>query len=167
MFKVIEGNAVDALLNGDVDYLMHCCNTHANMGAGIAKEIATRIPNALEEDKLCHEKMNEEYSDYKTARMKQAGMCSVSKEGVINLYGQVDYGRSKRQVNYGYLATSIVTSILYLIINKNKTNFTVAAPYKMASDLAGGDWNVVREIVEGIMFSISKDYSIKFVWYKL
>lgn len=158
MAKVINGNLVDALLNGEVDYIMHCCNTHAKMGAGIAKEIKQRIPQAYQADVDSHNWWNEMCNgNYEQARNEQVGDVSLG-AGVFNLYAQRDYGRGK-QVDYGALAYAVLSAI-----EKLEDGVVIGAPYQMASGLAGGDWAVVREIVEGVFKAHD---GAELVWYKL
>ena len=37
--NILQGDAVKALKNGEVDILIHCCNAQGVMGSGIAKQI--------------------------------------------------------------------------------------------------------------------------------
>lgn len=49
--KVIDGNLIDLAEAGMFDVIVHGCNCLVIMGAGIAKEIANRYPQAYEADK--------------------------------------------------------------------------------------------------------------------
>lgn len=53
MIVYIRGNILTALENGEIDVLAHACNMCAGLGAGIAKQIATKFPNVDEFDKNC------------------------------------------------------------------------------------------------------------------
>jgi O-acetyl-ADP-ribose deacetylase (regulator of RNase III) len=44
--KFKKGNAVSALIDGEVDYLLNCVNCQGKYASGIAKEIRERIPSA-------------------------------------------------------------------------------------------------------------------------
>ncbi len=78
--KYVKGDAVKALLDGEVDYLLHCCNCQNNFGSGIAKQIREMLPYAYE-------------ADYKAVMdgTNKLGNVIPSK-GVLNLYGQEYYG---------------------------------------------------------------------------
>ena len=77
--EIKKGNVVDALLNNEVDYIMHVCNAQGVMGSGVAKEIKERVPNAYKSYKNLHE------------------FGSISEcDGVINLVAQEYYGGTKR-----------------------------------------------------------------------
>lgn len=140
------GNVVDALLNGDVDFIMHCANCQNTFGSGVAKEIRDRIPYAYIVDTKTH---NDHTPEQLLGKHSHFG-------GVINLYGQLNYGHTKRQVNYGALASAIVHSMGIWAAD----NETIGIPYKLASDRAGGDWNIVLELIEHLVVPYVKDVVI-------
>jgi len=140
-----QGNVVTALLNGEVDYMIHCVNGQNVMGSGVALEVKNRVPLA--------------YAVY----MDKTPVLGDFTEGgnVINLCAQWYYGTYgpyyaayKRQLDYDALVSGL---------SKVKDRFgvdkTYGLPYKFCSDRAGGDWEVVQKIVENILPNV--------VWYKL
>jgi len=161
MSKIIKGNVVDALLNKDIDYLLHCCNCQNNFGSGIAKEIKERVPSAYDVDKKRHVLSDGEL----------LGHCSIDyKTGVVNIYAQEFYGyygdwfkQRSRQVNYGALSSSLMFFINQHNNGSGRLGNTVGLPYKFGSDRAGGDWDTVKEIVEEMLELNGFDV----VWYKL
>lgn len=135
------GNAVSALLDGEVEFLMHCCNCRNNFGSGIAKEIRERIPSAYEAD-----------TKHYNANDKILG--SMSTDGrVLNLYGQDYFGRKSslmndnfsRQLSYVALVESMLEASRYA-----PKGSTIAVPYLMGSDRAGGKWEIVVTLLEEI-----------------
>ena len=137
------GNVVDALLNGEVDFIMHCANCRNKFGSGVAYEIRMKIPEAFEADTYMHRQLSPE---------QILGIHSHA-SGVVNLYGQLNYGYGKRQVNYGALASAIVHSMGHWATGIE----TIGIPYKMASDRAGGDWNIVLELIEHLIVPYVKE----------
>ena len=142
MIKYKQGNAVSALLDGEADFLMHCCNCQNNFGSGIAKEVRERIPAAYQ-------------ADIKAYKFESPLLGKFScGGGVINLYGQEFYGwhpnehykKTGMQLCYRALDTAMTRAAVQL----GTTNYTIAIPYKMASDRAGGDWDTVIGMVERI-----------------
>lgn len=136
------GNAVSALLEGEVEFLMHCCNCRNNFGSGIAKEIRERIPSAYEADTV----------HYRRATSSILG--SVSTDGsVLNLYGQEYYGYApsvmknsfNRQLSYVALIEAMLEASIYV-----PKGSTIAVPYLMGSDRAGGKWEIVLTLLEEI-----------------
>lgn len=145
-----NGNVVDALLDGEVDFIAHICNCRFTMGSGVAKEIKDRIPAA-----------------YNTYMRNDNVLGSIQiAEGVFNLLAQDSYGRDKRHLNYGALGQCLIWMDEELFdrrLNKDKSNprWKIGIPYKMGSDRAGGDWEIVKEMIEHILC----DHHI--IYYKL
>jgi len=137
--KFKKGNAVSALIDGEVDVLIHVCNNKSVMGSGIALEIKNRIPDA--------------FVAYKYARC-ELGVVTQGKNStggiVLNMVAQDGYGKGIRHLNYGALSECLqkVTSV-----NKEAR---IGLPYKMGADRAGGDWNIVLEMVKFLL----KDFDI-------
>lgn len=152
MAKVIEGNLVTALLVGDIDVAAHCCNCRNSFGAGIAKEFMERIPKSYQADTLTHGRIDNPE--------ELLGGVSIGGK-VVNLYGQLNYGSGK-QVDYGAYSLALA-SMIDALSNLPNPDVVVGFPYKIASDRAGGDWEVIREITEGMM----KCAEFEMVWYRL
>ncbi|QDP64721.1 MAG: hypothetical protein GOVbin2917_36 [Prokaryotic dsDNA virus sp.] len=141
--KYVKGDAVQALVNGEVDYLLHCCNCQNNFGSGIAKTIKEVFPDAYELD-----------CSFAKKKRNFLGNVGESSSGVLNLYGQEYYGYvgeyykdHKRQGNYGAIArcfTLIADALSY-------KDLTIALPYKFASDRAGCDWQIIEELIDWIL----------------
>lgn len=155
------GNVVDALLNGEVDFIAHCCNSQGVMGSGIAKEIKERIPEAY----MAYRRHYEMLQERGTLR-HFLGSC-VEGGKVLNLIGQEYYGRDKkRYVNYGALASAL-SHCFHVIqfevdeeIGIYPPTITVGIPYNMASDRAGGNWEIVLELIEHCLADYVKDVVI-------
>lgn len=140
MSKVVKGNVVDALLSKEVDFIAHICNCQGVMGSGVAKEIKQRVPDAFEA--------------YRSSELR-LGSC-VYAESVFNLLAQDRYGYDKRHLNYGALAESLMDMSMELFdmrLNKDQVTpkFRIGIPYKIGCDRAGGDWEVVKEMIEHIL----------------
>lgn len=154
MVEVIEGNAVDALLQGDIDALVHCCNTLGVMGAGIAREIAERIPGVVEKDLRFKEKMDGNHLGLFTHM-----------NGVYNLYGQENIGTHKRQVDYDAFVSALYLLRIHFrkkIKAQSLANIRIGMPYKIGCGLAGGDWGIIRPLIERIL---GDDFTV--VFYRL
>ena len=141
--KYFKGDAITAFqqaqLNGNTGtFLAHCCNAQGVMGSGIARSIKERIPAA--------------YVEYKH-HLEDRELCGVDPMGdlshadnVINLIAQENYGRNARQVHYGYLAKALRRAAT--LFSSYDEDRTLIVPYKMCCDRAGGDWDVVEELLE-------------------
>ena len=144
MITYKKGNAVSALIDGDIDVLLHVCNNKGVMGSGIALEIKNRIPDAYKSYKRFPVDLgNSTYGWYLIDFQETKGM-------VCNMVAQDGYGRNIKHLNYGALASCLhkVTSL--------SSNLKIGLPYKMGADRAGGDWNIVLELIEFFL----KDYDV-------
>jgi len=138
--EIVNGNVVSALLNGEITTLLHVTNCQGVMGSGIAKQIKDRVPTA--------------YKAYMKHKPTLGGHSWASVDGAIvnicgvyNLNAQEFYGYDKkRYLNYGALATC-----LEAVADFEDTDSVIGIPYKMGSDRAGGDWEIVKELIEFIL----------------
>lgn len=148
-----QGNAVDALINGEINVLLHVCNNKGVMGSGIALEIKNKVPDA--------------YQGYKSAQISnnmalELGSISFGWTAlrnhdtgmVCNMVAQDGYGKGIKHLSYGALAECLFR------VSKLSIR-TIGIPFKMGSDRAGGDWEIVLEMVEYFL----KDFNV--VIYKL
>lgn len=135
-----KGNAVSALIDGEIDVLLHVCNNKGVMGSGIALEIKNRIPDAYTAYK---------YEDCILGVVTQ-GKCPTG-GSVLNMVAQDGYGQGKRHLNYGALA-----ECLFEIYAEFPASKVIGIPFKMGADRAGGDWNIVLELVEYFL----KDFDV-------
>lgn len=142
--EIVKGNVVDALLRGEVDVLIHQANCFHTFGSGIAKEIRERVYEAYKAD------LTTEY-----ASRDKLGTFSVAfkdaKPYVINLYGQYNYGRDKRYTDYEALWTGL-DSIAKCLPEGTRVGLPL-----LGCGSAGGDWNIVKKIVEKCL----RDFEVK------
>lgn len=134
---IVPGDLLVALRNGEVNVIGHCANMQNTFGSGIAKSIREQFPAAYEADTYW-------FNTPKLYRRSYSSAVVMDDLATIyNLYGQVNYGREKRQVHYGLLAKALV-QMGSLCVDKDVVGF----PYLMGCDRAGGDWEVVQELIE-------------------
>lgn len=154
MIEVREGCVIDALLNEEVDYIMHVVNCQGKMASGVAKEIRSRIP-------MAYTMYMDLYNFRKEFGKISLGECSEG-GNVLNLHAQEYYGyNGKRYLNYGALAKSLVSAYkkVYSDTGARDNHMggsniiapkVIGIPFNMGSDRAGGNWSIVCEIVEGL-----------------
>lgn len=150
MLKYVEGDAVKAVMTGETTHLLQITNCMGSMGSGIAFQIKSQIPDAYKAYKQLERDRGLKLGDVSYCHVRNGMGC------VFNLNGQYEYGRNKRQLNYGALAQCLNHLDAYL-----DTGDTIAVPYLMGCDRAGGDWEVVSEMLEFLL----KDFEV--VVYKL
>lgn len=140
-FKIVKGNVVDAVLNGECHLMLHVTNGQQVMGSGVAKEVRQRIPSA--------------YTNYMKKPKNQPYISFSDCMRVVNLTAQQYYGYDgKRYLKYDWLIKCLLELQDYELVLQNKFgegNLKIAIPYKMGSVRAGGDWETVCEILGGFL----------------
>lgn len=135
MLYYYEGN----LITSDCTVIMHQANCMSIMGGGIAKTIAEVYPKAKNVDKRFPYKPKERLGKFSYANI-------ANKVIVVNLYGQYAIGKGL-QTEYDKLEKSIEDFFAHAK-EKEFDLSKVGVPYKMGCGLAGGNWEVVKEILE-------------------
>ncbi len=134
MVKHIIGDLVrDA---ADYQVIGHGCNCFCTMGAGIAPQIKARFPEAYAVD-----------CETEAGDINKLGTITYTKiqnaPVVVNLYSQYGYSRKHGEMNLDYKA---LRSALRLMKQKF-TGKTMALPW-IGAGLAGGDWNLILQIID-------------------
>lgn len=141
MIKVVKGNVVDAVLKGDCHFMLHITNGQQVMNSGVAKEVRQRISSA--------------YTNYMSKPKNQPSISFSDCMKVVNLTAQQYYGYDgKRYLKYDWLVECLLELKDFefeLQGHFEESKLKIAIPYKMGSDRAGGDWEVVCEILEGFL----------------
>lgn len=148
----------DLLMATDVEVIGHQANCQNTFGAGIAKSIKEMYPKAFYADTMA-------YKDG-TAVLGSYSFCHLDGQikKVYNLYGQMLYGKGKRQTNYNALYDSLEG--MKNCLNKDDVVVgipNVGFPYLMGCGLGGGDWRIVERLIE-VAFH---NYSGNVIIYKL
>lgn len=154
-----------------INTIAHCCNTMNVMGAGIAKQIADRYPEAKEADDECAKIGQNELGERSFAEVEiddeenklPHQTFGVNKRWckIYNLYTQDGIGFG-REVNYEALYRN-----LHLMRNalNDDPNCVLGLPYQMSCGLAGGSWEIVSAMINTIFASDAtyfKTYIVKY-----
>lgn len=138
MIEYVKGNILDT----DCVLIAHGCNAQGVMGSGVAKAIRDKWPVAYEKYREEYELYGLKLGDVIWARIE--GTEQYSSRWVLNCITQEYYGRDgNRYVNYGAIAKA------FYEISCSMPQ-TIAIP-KIGAGLGGGDWNIIAEIIEGMM----------------
>ena len=133
--------------------ICHQVNCQGVMGRGIAATIKENYITCFEKYKiLCEKHANKE---------ELHGQCQIVKIGenkyIANLFGQLTYGKSGCYTDYNALKNAF----LNVKERAKKNKLSVCIPYGIGSSLAGGDWNIVSQIIKEVFV----DYPV--IIYKL
>lgn len=135
----LHGNLLDFPYG--ITSIAHCCNTMNIMGAGIAKQIADRYPEAKQADDEATKAGNNILGEFSFADIKIEDQRNGK---IFNLYTQEGI-RPGREVNYESLYRN-------LLLLRNRLNFLnekcLGIPYGLSSGLAGGSWKIVYAMIE-------------------
>ncbi|MBB5018504.1 O-acetyl-ADP-ribose deacetylase (regulator of RNase III) [Chitinivorax tropicus] len=133
---VLQGDLLTLAMEGHFDVLIHGCNCQHTMGAGIAKQIRTRFPQAYEAD-LCTEKGSHKLGCISTAHVHLTDHSFV----IVNGYTQIHWRGAGVKVSYDALR-----SVMWHV-KQDFSGLRIAYP-KIGTGLAGGDWNCISVIIE-------------------
>lgn len=133
----ITGNLLD--FPRDINVLVHQANIEGNMGAGIARAIAQKFPDAATEDRRA-------FLDG-DATLGNFSACEVNGKLIVNLYGQSIKRKSSAGIPTDYNAVIAGFEKLSRWLEIISPDFTIGVPYKMGCALGGGDWGIYSSII--------------------
>jgi O-acetyl-ADP-ribose deacetylase (regulator of RNase III) len=132
VIKEVRGN----LIHAKTMLILHGCNCFLTMGAGVALALRNKWPQVYAAD-----------LETKKAYISKLGTYSKAEVGtnqlVLNCYTQYMYGRDKRHADYDAIRA---------VFKKIKIDFPKIdlSMSPIGCGLAGGDWDVVKQIVEEV-----------------
>ena len=137
MITFEEGN----IFEGMCDVICHQVNCRGVMGSGIAKEVRWRFPEV-------YKKFRETYSN-KMNVLGEVDIISVA-EGhrfIVNMYAQDNYlPRGIRHTDY-WAFEECVRKMKDFFYERRK-EISIGFPYNIGCGLGGGDWSVIKRILE-------------------
>lgn len=137
MIKEVKGD----LLQAPENIIGHQVNCQGAMGAGLAAKIKNKYPIVFEKYKW----LVEYYNDHKELLKGECQLIQVGdSKYVANLFGQFYYGRNGKYTIYN----DLYYALWRLKKKAKKNNLTVALPHGLGCGLAGGDWNIVRNLID-------------------
>lgn len=133
MLKVVNGD----IRNTNAKYICHQVNCQNAMGSGVARALYEKWPNVKSE----YHSFCDSYEPNELLGKVQI----VPVDGdqyVVNIFGQLLYGRNKSFVYTSYNALEAA----FAQISKFSGSF--AFPYGIGCGLANGDWAIVSDLIE-------------------
>ena len=132
MITEIKGD----LFTTGAQVILHGCNCQGKMGSGVAKAVREKYPVVFDEYEELH----------RTRGLKLGSILPVKvgkDKWVVNCMTQKFYGYDGKQ----YVSYDAVWECLHRVASMASKEYKIAMP-KIGCGLAGGDWEVVRKIVE-------------------
>lgn len=133
--KQVSGDLLKLAEEGQFDVIVHGCNCFVTMGAGIARQIARKFPEAYAAD--C-ETLSGDIS-----KLGTFSFHSYPNLTVVNAYTQYHYKITEGTVNVNYDAIREVFNAIKRVF----TGKRIGIP-KIGAGLAGGCWKVIEKIIE-------------------
>lgn len=137
--KLIEGNLVEMADNGEFDIIIHGCNCFCTMGAGIAKAIRDRWPEAYTADKATKKGDKGKLGSMSLALVENRVNRKLL---IVNLYTQYRFGRDKCHFEYDPFRYGL------RLLRRNIWDHQRVGMPMIGAGLAGGDWKRIRQIIE-------------------
>lgn len=145
------------------DVLIHGCNCFHTWGAGVAKKMRQLYPKAYEQDLKTVKGDKDKLGSITHTRVPHY-FYPERRLYVVNLYSQYNYGnvmwgdprQSYHQADYDAIKSGM-EMVRYVFGGHN-----IAMP-RIGAGLAGGDWNVIRKIIQNVF----KSTAMKIVIYRL
>ena len=148
--NIVNGNIFDTHCN----IICHQVNCQGVMGHGIAKQVKEKYKGVFNE----YKRYCDAHADNREAMLGEALIVDIDygaavldwlvdkeRKYIANIFGQLTYGTGLR-TDYKALVLG-----LEVVANFAKEhNLSVAIPYKIGCGLAGGDWNKVNTLIEGV-----------------
>lgn len=133
------------LLESDCNVICHQVNCQGVMGSGIAKQIRQKYPKVYKTFKLSERK------GYNTlGNIDIIPIDSEDDKYIVNIYSQFHYlPRGIRHTDYeafrkGLKKLKEIIPLCFIDKNVIKIGF----PYNIGCGLGGGDWNIMKQIIE-------------------
>lgn len=136
--RVVYGDLIARAISGSFDVIVHGCNCHQTMGAGIASTIKRKFPAASAADVATAKSSRAKLGTYSSATVTTENGCELT---IVNGYTQFNYEGRGRLVEYDALRN---------VFKKVKSDFVgkrIGYP-RIGSGLARGDWETIAKIIE-------------------
>ena len=138
--KFFCGNILTPCTEGDdIPIVCHQVNCMGVMGAGLAKQIRFKHPQAY---KMCLDRCGHDPIPLGEAQFVSA----ISSDGYIiaNLFGQYSYGTDRCHTDYDALRSA------FQMVKNAFPRSPIRIPYKIGCGLGGGDWATVLTILQEV-----------------
>lgn len=158
-FKIIKGDLIALAKEGKFDVIVHGCNCHSVMGAGLAPQMAKAFGCDTFEMELWGSDINKLGNiDYQTLVLGKNSIWNLEDGDnkndeheltVINAYTQFNFGKNhidgiSKPIDYQ--ALELCMKKINRIFNGNHIGLPM-----IGAGLAGGDWNVIEEIIKRVL----------------
>lgn len=141
MLKFEKGN----IITGGYPIFCQQVNCKGVMGAGLAKQIRDKYPLVYTDYKeLC-----DTHKGSLLGHIQLVHMSGLNGRICVNMFAQEGYGRDKRYTDYDAFKNCLNALAKSLNCYSVEGHYhTVALPYGIGCGLAGGDWYIIKGMLE-------------------
>jgi len=134
------------LLKADIEAAAHGANCQCVMGSGIARHIREIFPEVYKIDCKTIKGDKNKLGNFSVANVT-GNQFNPNLKYIYTLYQQFNYGTESRKLNY----EAIYTAMEKMAANcQNNQILKVGFPKNLGCTLAGGNWNIVNEMIKAI-----------------
>lgn len=152
MIKIVKGNILDAT----EDIIVQQVNCKGVMGAGLAKAILKRYPNVKSEyQSFRNFNLNKGLTDKDLLGLVNFVRVTDGKV-IANVFGQIEIKKNHFDKTVYTKTEALARGLKEVKELSKQLNKSVAVPCGIGCGLAGGDWNMVSELID----SIFSDYKV-------
>lgn len=141
-----KGDLIKRALDGKYDVIVHGCNCFCRMGAGIALQIKTILPEAYEADLATKAGDKSKLGTYTKADIAYEYGTEVKRQDmltIVNAYTQYGHNPKDKPVDYDAIRK------IFAQLNEDYADMNVGIPM-IGAGLAGGDWNRIASIIDEV-----------------
>ncbi len=144
--KLIRGDILTDIRTDQLTIILHGCNCHHVMGAGIAKYLKTKYPKIYEVDRETSRGDITKLGSYSLAKV-------ANKLIILNCYTQFGYDSRRKQVNYEavYKCLDEVRQVVDRVSNVRPDLTIELRSPQIGCGLAGGEWLIVEQMFEHLL----------------
>lgn len=141
--QVVKGDLIDLFFARRFRVIIQGCNCFNTMNSGIARQIRERIPEAYEAD--CRT-VKGDADKLGTISLTKIDCFTDNSYYVVNAYTQYKYGRDRMHVDYDAVRSCFKEiNETWPVSSFDRWDFGYP---RIGAGLAGGDWNIIRKIID-------------------
>ncbi len=149
----------DLLCTKECNIIVHQANLFHTFGAGIARSIREKFPEAYAADCKTNNGDPNKLGTFSTAQITDQRNTTI--EYIVNLYSQTGLGSKDRQTSYDYMVVGL--EALKERLDKRHAagkKVCLGIPFQIGCGLANGSWTVVHAVIESIFKDAPYDVCI-------
>jgi len=135
--KTIKGDLIRLAFEGQFDVICHGCNCFCTFGAGIARQIAVKCPEAAIIDNYTRRGDAKKLGHFTAAEIERGKTKFI----VVNAYTQFGCNINKVNVDYDAIRSC------FQLIKEKYTGKRIGYP-KIGAGLAKGDFSIISKIID-------------------